>query len=250
MKLTTDEFSDVASVNPWRSDLWQLVKNCYVRGKFTRSQEQVCSPDTPVGEREDWEQMASDNYSLLLMKAIAATLKGLREFMASKCTDFKDCEDIYEQSETTRREIYASVIEVEMANDLENLLEGKPYERPFNDDGNGNVGYDIYNLWNNEYKLITNIVPESGKVEFEVNLTFALKDGIQSTDDTCFRTTSVTPTTPATPTSPATPTRPATLTAPTAAPPKLGYIALGAIPILIIIGVIMFRHWKAERSRE
>ena len=245
MKLTTDEFSDVASVNPWRSDLWQLVKNCYVRGKFTRSQEQVCSPDTPVGEREDWEQMASDNYSLLLMKAIAATLKGLREFMASKCTDFKDCEDIYEQSETTRREIYASVIEVEMANDLENLLEGKPYERPFNADGNGNVGYDIYNLWNNEYKWITSIVPETGEVEFREYPTFAPKNGIQSSVDTC-RIATTTPTT--TSSADTTTHSQDTLTPPRNA--KLGYIAFAAVPILVSIAIVVSCCWKRRKGGE
>ena len=224
-KMTSEQWSDVTSNNPWRSAIWEAIHSCSVRGRFSKRFDKECTLDMSV-DGTMWERISEETYSVLLMKAIMATTKGLKEFMDSRCGRSKNCTEVYLRNEFTLKKIYEQVISVEMSNRLEHIFSSSEFSRPFDDDGKGNVGYEFYSLWNQQYRQITTIHPGvTNDVVFKPEYPTFKKDGesvsgITSLSDAC------------------------------KARSKLGYIGFLAILVLIIPAVLLFRRWRRRRDGE
>ena len=224
MNITSEEFSDVMSINPWRSAIWEAIHSCSVRGRFSKRFAKECTPDMSADSKM-WERISKETYSVLLMKAIAATTKGLRQFISSRCSQFEACKKVMDRTEFTVKEIYEKVISVEMSNRLEDIFMSSEFGRPFDDDGKGNVGYEFYSLWDDQYLKISTIHPGVTKdVVFKPEYpTFKMDgesvSGITSLSDAC------------------------------QTPSKLGYVGFLAALVLVIPAVLLFRRWRMRRRR-
>ena len=117
LKITEAEFADTMSQNPWRSLLWESVRKCSVRGSFRGLFDRKCSTTDGESPVINWTQYSRETYTLHLMKAIAATTKGLGDFMHSRCSS-SDCPEVFSRAEAMVREKYASIVHVRMSNKI------------------------------------------------------------------------------------------------------------------------------------
>lgn len=242
-KLTPAEFSDVTSKNPWRPALWESINDCYVRGRFDKQHDkQLCAPEIPVPDTT-WSDISSELFTVLTMKAIAATTKALNEFILEICgPGSTHCEEIFSRSKSHLEQKYKNIIEVEIGGTLEKIREG--LNRPFQNNGNGNEGYIVSSFDGESYNRIAHIQPGEDDVTIDNKSQFPK---ITSHSDSCQETTTKPQTTSA-----------ATTTSTTMYPgstsktdDSIGYIVgFSTTAAVILIFGVSFALWMKRISGE
>lgn len=116
-----------------------------------------CSMERPRGNffqctsaQKDTEEakVSNETTAVHLMKALAATTRGLTAFLVHYCQSSSGgtpCKALYKRDIVTAKRIYKFILDVEMSGELEKLHEGIQ-SRPFNKEGNGNIGYTILQI--------------------------------------------------------------------------------------------------------
>ena len=123
-----------ASANPWLKRYFEEKNNCYLHGSFNKKDKSLCS-STKVAS-SDYQQ---EFWSPFALNAMLALLSGTNEAFSSLCgaQNKEICRD-YRDKPTT---VYESVKKQELPIDDT----GVP-QRIFSDNGDGNVGYRIYQV--------------------------------------------------------------------------------------------------------
>lgn len=145
--------------NPWRSRLAAIGKNCpaqLIRGNFYK--------DGCPG-KVDWGKYSNETYAVHLMKSIAAVIRGMDVFLEEG--------NGHPFSYSSAALKYENIMKIALPQDLEDVKQSAQRKsRVFNEIGNGNVGYEVYNIVEDNgalgYQLIINIPPGNNvEINFE-----------------------------------------------------------------------------------
>ena len=124
-----------ATANPWLKTYFEEKYNCYLHGSFNKKDRSKCST-TQLAASTTYQQ---DLWTPFALNAMLALLSGTNEAFSSLCGAQSEeiCRD-YRETPTT---VYESVKKQELPIDDT----GVP-QRIFSDNGDGNVGYRIYQV--------------------------------------------------------------------------------------------------------
>ncbi|KAL3852698.1 hypothetical protein ACJMK2_016316 [Sinanodonta woodiana] len=130
--------STSTSENRWLPRFWEDVYNCDLKQSFQKSHSSVCASEvlhTLDGEKLNalyWEQRA-----IHVTQAVFSVGAVFANVAKSMCRNIMYCEDLRDQPE----KLYNALLSVHLTADQN----GEVFQ-PFNSDGNGNSGFDIYNI--------------------------------------------------------------------------------------------------------
>ncbi|XP_013389729.2 uncharacterized protein LOC106158345 [Lingula anatina] len=140
--------------NFWFNLYWQDHFHCDIEGTFDHKYGVPCRPS--MNYNDPGRSFEPDPWAAYTVLAVNATIRGFRQTMRTHCNSRSDTACLVELKKLDKVEtLVQNIQKTELLDANGNIV------RPFNDDGNGNAGFSIYNIQrdpvtpqNLEYKKI------------------------------------------------------------------------------------------------
>ncbi|KAL8604320.1 hypothetical protein ACOMHN_028083 [Nucella lapillus] len=123
-------------VNPWFSEFWQHIFDCNIPGGFNNIFSRNCDQNTRLSTQQV-DSMLSDQRVKHVMNAVQAMASGLAQAGSQICEDAFPCPFLRSHKYAT--EVYDAI-------KSQTVTFGSNKQQLFDHNGNGNIGFSIYNI--------------------------------------------------------------------------------------------------------
>ncbi|KAK7102049.1 uncharacterized protein [Littorina saxatilis] len=178
------------NVNPWFSEFWQHIFDCNIPGGFNNIFQANCDANQRLSVSQV-DTMLSDQRVKHVMNAVKAMAEGLAAAKVQICEDSFPCPFL-------RSDKYANDVFDSIKSQTVSLGSNKK-EELFDERGNGNIGFSIYNIKrsttnpnNYEYELVGGYSKKDGLSVNKEKIVFYKDTGLQldsltavCSDDVC-----------------------------------------------------------------